>query len=233
MISRKKTPAISLCLVIVAACAATTEAQRQDSEVRAEWLRQVSAIQNEIAATRKAIADNAKSERLKFMRPRLYMILGDYLVDLCDLYSIASLPSERTRAAEGAKLAFQGAVLNGDQSGSPLYGSGRAAACSEDYLSAVDFYKRSLRVTPSLPKAHRDLGVAYFKLGRFRNAREVLEIAVRNDPDDSIARIHLATSYLQLGQPLLAREQCETLKELGLGILCRSLKFPDSNPEKE
>lgn len=231
--SRSNATHIALCLVLVATCAPIAGAQGQESEFQAEWARRVGALQSEIAKTRKVITDNAKNERLKFMQPRLHMILGDYLVDLCNLYSVANLPSERARTAEEAKLAFQGALLNGDQSGSPLYGSGRAAACSEDYISAVDFYKRALRVTSSLPEAHGQLGVAYIKLGRFRNARDVLEIAVREDPDDSFARFHLAASYLQLGQPLLAREQCETLKELGHEILCSTLKFPDSDSEQE
>jgi tetratricopeptide (TPR) repeat protein len=200
----------------------------QQLEFRAEWRRQVDILQAQIAKVRKAIADNARSERMKFLQPGLYMILGDNLIDLCYADSIAHLTSERAAAAEEARLAFQGAMLSGGHPAAALYGSGRAASCSEDYLSAVEFYKRALKSDPAITGLHRNLGIAYIQLGRFRNGREVLEVAVRNDPDDGPARFHLATAYLQLGQPMLAREQCEALKELGQGVLCSTLKFPSN-----
>jgi tetratricopeptide (TPR) repeat protein len=196
----------------------------------AEWQRQVNNSQEQIAKLRQAIKENERNERGKLLRPRLYTLLGESLIDLCYLYSIANMNTQRAASAEEAKRAFQASVIYGGQPAQALDGSGRAASCAEDYLSAIDYYKRTLQVDPRIPALHRNLGIAYVKLGRFRNAREVLEVAVRNDPDDAPARFHLASVYLQLDLPLLAKEQCETIRELGMGALCSSLKFDEVRP---
>jgi tetratricopeptide (TPR) repeat protein len=83
------------------------------------------------------------------------------------------------------------------------------------YEKAVAVYKQALRLAPENPGLHRDLGDAYHRLGRLKDAvrsyhkaqkvfkgigdvaaqRELLERMIRLDPDDVGMRIQLAERY--------------------------------------
>ncbi len=83
------------------------------------------------------------------------------------------------------------------------------------YDKAVAVYKQALRVEPENPRLHRDLGEAYYRHGRLKDAirafhqaqklfrtggdsanqRDVLERMVKIDPDDVGLKIQLAERY--------------------------------------
>lgn len=195
-----------------------------------EFQQHVASLQQQITDLRKALADTNRRRETAFMQSHIYLLLGDTFLDLCYAYSAAGQGSAPAAALE-AETAFQGAILRGAPAAKALSGSGRAAACMGDYEKAVDRFKRALRLDPSLPEIQRSLGIAYKELGRFHNARDALEMAIKSDPDDGPARFHLAGVYLELGEPMLAREQCNVLRELGRGSLCRLLEFPKQSGE--
>ncbi|QDG52044.1 tetratricopeptide repeat protein [Persicimonas caeni] len=88
-------------------------------------------------------------------------------------------------------------------------------AADDIYEKAVAVYKQALRLAPDEPTLHRDLGDAYHRLGRLKDAvrsyhkaqkiykqvgdaasqRELLERMIRLDPDDVGMRIQLAERY--------------------------------------
>lgn len=88
-------------------------------------------------------------------------------------------------------------------------------AADDIYEKAVAVYKQALRLAPDKPTLHRDLGDAYHRLGRLKDAvrsyhkaqkiykqagdaaaqRELLERMIRLDPDDIGMRIQLAERY--------------------------------------
>ena len=94
---------------------------------------------------------------------------------------------------------------------------GRALAYARDdlYEKAAAVYKQALRIAPEDPVLHTDLGDAYFRLGRLKDAvrvfhkaqkiykrddnvraqRDILERMVRIDPEDVGLRIQLAERY--------------------------------------
>jgi tetratricopeptide (TPR) repeat protein len=103
------------------------------------------------------------------------------------------------------------------------------------YEKAVAVYKQALRLAPDNPALHRDLGDAYHRLGRLKDAvrsyhraqkiykgigdvaaqRELLERMIRLDPDDVGMRIQLAERYAKDD----LKEQALELFEVAAGKL--------------
>ena len=54
---------------------------------------------------------------------------------------------------------------------------------AKDYEAAVESFHRSLRLDPSSPKAHHNLGVAYVRLGRDQNALREFRLSHNLKPD--------------------------------------------------
>ena len=66
-----------------------------------------------------------------------------------------------------------------------------------------------LRLIPAL--AHNNLGVAYGKLGRYREEAKACRQAIKIKPDLDVAHYNLALSYLRLGERHSEREEERTL----------------------
>ncbi|MFW5965991.1 MAG: tetratricopeptide repeat protein [Persicimonas sp.] len=111
------------------------------------------------------------------------------------------------------KVADLYARLGRDEKALDAYrGVARYYADDQIYEKAVAVYKQALRLAPDRPGLHRDLGDAYHRLGRLKDAvrsyhkaqklfkeegdrdaqRDLLERMIRLDPDDVGLRIQLA-----------------------------------------
>jgi tetratricopeptide (TPR) repeat protein len=120
------------------------------------------------------------------------------------------------------------------------YGEVAYAYASDDlYEKAAAVYKQALRIAPDDPTLHTQLGEAYFRLGRLKDAvrafhkaqkihkrngdnaaqRDILERMVRIDPEDVGLRIQLAERYekdeLRDDALRLFGEAAEQLKDEG------------------
>lgn len=93
-------------------------------------------------------------------------------------------------------------------------------ASDDIYDKAVAVYKQALRIAPADPRLHRDLGEAYYRYGRLKDAlrafhqaqkifrdqgdhiaqRDVLERMVAIDPDDVGLQIQIAERYEKDGE---------------------------------
>jgi tetratricopeptide (TPR) repeat protein len=67
------------------------------------------------------------------------------------------------------------------------------------YGEAIDAYRRAIAIDNRLPGIYLDLGLAYFKLGDFRNARDAFVEQDRNAPDARVTTL-LAMSDFGLGE---------------------------------
>ena len=87
---------------------------------------------------------------------------------------------------------------------SHVYFSNRAAALlsMKSFEEAIRDSERSLALKPDYAKAHARLGLAQFLLGRFDDAVEAYEAALRLDPDNKASR-----SYLEKARKKLAAQQ--------------------------
>lgn len=114
-----------------------------------------------------------------------------------------------------------------------------AYATQDLYEKAAAVYKQAMRISPDDPVLYTQLGEAYFRLGRFKDAvrvfhkaqkiykrdgddtaqRDILERMVRIDPEDVGLRIQLAERYekdrMGAEAQALFREAADQLKEEG------------------
>ena len=79
--------------------------------------------------------------------------------------------------------------------------SGVAEARKENYRAAIESYKRAIAMDPDLPGIYLDLGLAWFKLGNFRESAAAFEKANQKSPSDQ------ATTLLGMSEFGLQRYQ--------------------------
>jgi tetratricopeptide (TPR) repeat protein len=87
---------------------------------------------------------------------------------------------------------------------------GVSQAQKAHYREAVQSYQRAIAIDPNLPGIYLNLGLAWFKLGNFREAIAAFEKESVKAPDERVSTL-LAMSYFGLGQ---YREAAERLKPL-------------------
>src|SRR5260370_13327617 len=85
---------------------------------------------------------------------------------------------------------------------------GVSQAQKSHYREAVEAYKRAIAIDPNLPGIYLNLGLAWFKLGNFREAVAAFDKENVRAPSDRVATL-LAMSYFGLGQ---YREAAEPLQ---------------------
>jgi tetratricopeptide (TPR) repeat protein len=76
---------------------------------------------------------------------------------------------------------------------------GVAQAQKERYPEAIEAYKRAIAIDPDLPGIYLNLGLAWFKLGKFHEAIAALNQENPTAPGDQVTTL-LAMSYYGLGQ---------------------------------
>ena len=87
---------------------------------------------------------------------------------------------------------------------------GLTQAQKADYREAIQAYERAIAIDPNLPGIYLNLGLAWFKLGKFREAITALDKENARAPGDQVATL-LAMSYYGLGQ---FKEAAERLKPI-------------------
>lgn len=90
-----------------------------------------------------------------------------------------------------------------------LYG-----AYKNDLQKSIFYLERAIKFNPKSKRAFSDLGVAYGVYGNFQNAAQMLEMALRLDPDDTATMNNLSHIYRQLGKHQKAIELQKRIKEL-------------------
>jgi tetratricopeptide (TPR) repeat protein len=78
------------------------------------------------------------------------------------------------------------------------------------YREAVESYKRAIAIDPNLPGIYLNLGLAWFKLGNFREAVAAFDKENVRAPSDQVTTL-LAMSYFGLGQYSEAAERLKPL----------------------
>ncbi len=85
-----------------------------------------------------------------------------------------------------------------------LFQSGKQALESGNFKTAVDDFRKIVRLDPSLYQAQADLGLAYHAMGDLPHAVESLAAARKSSTELGGANFVLGSDYLELGKPALA-----------------------------
>lgn len=127
---------------------------------------------------------------------------------LCELYWLRKEHDKAITAAERAIALNPSAALAYAELGAVLTFSGRAE-------EGITLIQKSMRLNP-FPEAYQltYLGFANYFLGRYEDAIEVYNKALRRSPDDLFAHIWLTAAYMALGHEEEARHQAEELIRL-------------------
>jgi tetratricopeptide (TPR) repeat protein len=112
--------------------------------------------------------------------------------------------------AQIALVAMLGALCAiGADSVDSLYAEAKAAQAAGDLATATAKYREILKLDPSLGPAYNNLGMLYFKQGRYQDAVNVLERGLKVDPSMSSASALLGISLYQMREYAKARPHLE------------------------
>lgn len=90
-----------------------------------------------------------------------------------------------------------------------LYAEAKSAESAGDLSTASAKYEEILKLAPRLGPAYNNLGMLYFKQGRYQQAVGVLERGLKVDPGMSSASALLGISFYQMGEYAKARPRLE------------------------
>jgi Flp pilus assembly protein TadD len=91
-----------------------------------------------------------------------------------------------------------------------LYEEGLRKMWAENWLEALDCFKKATHLNPQYTKAWSNLGVCYGKLGRYQEAIDACKRAIKINPDDAAAHNNLGAMYGNLGR---SQEAAEAFKQ--------------------
>lgn len=90
-----------------------------------------------------------------------------------------------------------------------LYGLAQSLLTAREYEDAINMFQRLVK---DHPEFNVDLGVAYFKAGRYKDAAAVLEGYLNTHPEDIRTKFYLASAYLEQGAYKNAATLFQSLK---------------------
>lgn len=90
-----------------------------------------------------------------------------------------------------------------------LYQQAKAAQAAGDLATATAKYEQILKLAPRLGPAYNNLGMLYFKQGRYQDAVTVLERGLKVDPAMGSASALLGLSFYQMREYAKARPRLE------------------------
>lgn len=84
---------------------------------------------------------------------------------------------------------------------------------------ALDLYNKLIPLAPDVPEYTNNRGVIYFnKLQRYEEAKKDFERCLQLDPDNGLYYINLSRCYYMMGNIVLAKENAQKAKALGIAI---------------
>lgn len=131
-------------------------------------------------------------------------------------------------------------VLIGSSYSGKFNHPGLKAARQGNYLEAIAYYKRDLKVQiskhgrhhPSTFNSYNNIGIAYTSLGKFSDARKYLKLAIKtasrqkmNSGQLAMAYHNLAISYLKQSKPERAIQLLKTALKI------RLIEFGEKHPD--
>jgi len=90
-----------------------------------------------------------------------------------------------------------------------LYSQAKASEAAGDTASAIAAYEQIIKIEPRLAPAYNNLGLLYFRQGRYEQAVAVLEQGLKVSPKLSSAQALLGIAYFQLNKFEDARPHLE------------------------
>jgi len=91
---------------------------------------------------------------------------------------------------------------------------GMAQAQRDDMAAAALSLERSLELNPSFVNSRTELAKAYLRIGKPRDAANLMQVLVREQPDHSSAHFLLGRAYQMMDQTDLARKAFETHRRI-------------------
>jgi len=82
------------------------------------------------------------------------------------------------------------------------------------YAGELEDAKEKVRIDPDYAPAHYNLGTAYIRLNKYKEAIKSLRQSIRIDPDHAGAHTNLGIAYVLSNDRASALEQYEILKSL-------------------
>ncbi len=92
-----------------------------------------------------------------------------------------------------------------DPTAAEMVHDAEAAMTAQDYELAISYYRESIAKDSTLPAAWNNLGTAYYRLGRDREAIEAYESAARLAPASADIPYNIGLAYYRLGDIQNAR----------------------------
>jgi len=94
------------------------------------------------------------------------------------------------------------------------YSKGMVAETKEEYIDAIENYKKFLDLQPIDVDTHRDIGRCLRKLGKFKDAEEEILISKQNRPFDPENNYEAALLYLEMGDKEKAIEYLKIANDI-------------------
>jgi tetratricopeptide (TPR) repeat protein len=95
---------------------------------------------------------------------------------------------------------------------------GHSAGWDQQWESAIEFYKQAVEEMPERVQAYTSLGLAYYELRRYEEARECYTRAIKLSPEDPLPVEKIAQIYERTGRLTEAAEMAMNAAELHLRL---------------
>ena len=152
-------------------------------------------------------SENPGEEKLKYILSRSAILLIACVTALLARPTLAQSDAGQTAVS----LEKQGKVAEAEAAWKiiskqqpfnpePLAHIGLLEARQEHYATAIAFYRRAMVLNPSMPGLRLNLGLAFFKAGEYKEAIQILDPILREQPDDQRLTILIGMSHYGLGQ---------------------------------
>jgi Flp pilus assembly protein TadD len=123
--------------------------------------------------------------------------------------------ADRGSAALAKSLLERAAEQEGTDRKAIYHRLGQLAMAEEDWQSALEYLRTSLKEKEDFAAARNDLGVVYARLGRWKEARQAFEEAVSLDPQLAEGQLNLANLLVEEGNKKEARASVEAARQVG------------------
>lgn len=105
-----------------------------------------------------------------------------------------------------------------------FYNRGQSSAAKRDWEGAAADFERAMALSPELPQIRKELGVAYFNLGRYQEAIAQFDTAIALKPEFAVAYYNKGMALKMLNQDDLAMQQMKKSCELRHTMGCLIVK---------